>query len=414
MTVKERYPLLLPAVTTLIFAYFSYVLAKLIYRLFFHPLSQFPGPKLPAATFWYEAYFDILKSPGGQYTYELDRLHAIYGPVIRSNPEQIHIKNSEWFDVLYAGPGHVRNKWERSNRANGSPGSVASTVQHDLHRLRRGALNPFFSKKAVTALQEITRNKVDEMCMRMKDYSGQDKILDLGTAFTAVTLDVITKYCYDSCLNCVSQPDFAPQWKKLMGGLFEPVPVTKHFPWVLKILQSLPRSWNPDFEPFLECRDTITKQAQEVWRTEKGISGGPREYADEKPKTVFHGIMQSNIPDSEKTIERLSDEAFVLIVAGGETTARVLTVIMAHLLQNRQLFMRLREELDDTMVQNLLSTRTLENIPLMKAVIQEGVRIAAPVTNGAILIAPNEDLKCDGWVIPRGVSPEPCLNVSHD
>jgi hypothetical protein len=25
-----------------------------------------------------------------------------------------------------------------------------------------------------------------------------------------VTLDVITDYCYDSCLDCVEQPDFAP------------------------------------------------------------------------------------------------------------------------------------------------------------------------------------------------------------
>ena len=402
--VTTEYLHILPFATTLALAYVCYTVVKIIYRLFFHPLSKFPGPTLAAATFWYEAYFDIFKRPGGQFVYELDRLHAIHGPVIRINPEEIHVKDSKWFDVLYTGPGHTRNKWERSNRANGSPGSIASTTQHDLHRIRRGALNSFFSKKAVIELEDITKSKVDELCSRLMTYAKDDKILNIGTAFTAVTLDIITKYCYDACLNCVEQPDFAPQWKELMAGLFEGVPIAKHFPWILKIFQSLPRSWNPSFEPFLKCRDTITKQAREIWAAEQSIPVNDKENKDEKAKTIFHGILHSNIPASEKTVERLSDEAFVLIVAGGETTARVLTVITAYLLQDKSLLLRLRKELDKAMESGLPSSQKLEEIPLMKAVVQEGVRLAAPVTNGAKLIAPNEDLKCNGWFIPRGVS----------
>lgn len=393
-----------PSVTSIVLIYISYLSSKLIYRLFLHPLSKFPGPKLAAATFWYEAYFDAFKPPSGQFTYELDLLHEIYGPVVRCNPEEIHVKDSEWFDVLYVGPGHVRDKWERSNRANGSPGSVASAVSHNLHRIRRGALNPFFSKKAVMALEGATMKKVDALCSKIQDYAKQKKILELGIAFTAVTLDVITEYCYGSCLDCIEQPDLAPHWKKLMGDLFAPVPVVKNFPWILKILQSLPRSWNPDFEPFLECQETITKQAREVWKAEQGADIKEEGQPEGKAKTIFHGIMHSNLPASEKTVERLSDEAFVLIVAGGETTARVMTVIMAHLLQDKQLFSRLRRELDKVVNPDLPSSQTLETIPLMKAVVQEGMRIAAPVTSGAKEIAPNEDLKCNGWVIPRGVS----------
>ena len=408
MTTVERYPLLTPIITASILAYLCYILSKVTYRLVFHPLAKFPGPKLAAATFWYEVYFDAFK--GGQYTYELDRLHDKYGPVIRSNPEEIHIRDSEWFDVLYVGPGHIRDKWERSNRANGSPGSVASAVSHNLHRTRRSALNPYFSKKAVMSLEGSTRSKVDAMCSKIQDYASSNKILNLGTAFTAVTLDVITEYCYDSCLDCVEQPDFAPHWKKLMSDLFAPVPIVKNFPLILRVMQSLPRSWNPDFEPFLECQETITKQAREVWKAEQGSPMDEKAPTDGKAKTIFHGIMQSNIPASEKTVQRLSDEAFVLIVAGGETTARVMTVIMAHLLQDKQLFSRLRQELDQVVKPDLPSSQALENIPLMKAVIQEGVRIAAPVVNGAKEIAPSEDLTCNGWVIPRGVSSNCYLN----
>ena len=389
-----------------------YEISIVTYRLFFHPLRSFPGPKLAAATFLYETFFDVVRKPGGQFIYELDRLHAKYGRVVRCNPDEIHVRDSEWYDVLYAGPGKVRNKWERSNRANGSPGSVASTTQHELHRQRRGALNSYFSKKAVVSLEKDTRSKVDRACELLKANAEEGKVVNLGAVFTAITLDVITTYCYDACLNCIEEPDFAPRWQKLMNGLFEGVPIAKHFPQIMNAMQSLPPSilarLKPEFLPFLETKDAIGKQAREIWNAENDSTNSEKSAGDEKAKTIFHGIMHSRLPPEERAVERLVDEAFILIVAGGETTARVLTVILTHLLQNEDLFARVRQELDQVVDRDgspdLPESRVLEDLPLVKAVVQEGVRMAAPVTNRQTLIAPNEDLKCNGFVIPRGVS----------
>lgn len=391
-----------PAVLLALSATILYALAKVVYRLYLHPLASFPGPKLAAATFWYECYFDVFKAPGGQFIYEIDRLHSIYGPVIRCSPDELHVKDSEWFDVLFAGPGHVREKWHRANRANGSPGSVASTESYDLHRMRRAALNPFFSTKAVMELEQETRRKFDSLCDRLRDYAKDGRIVNLGGAFTAVTLDVISQYCFNECYDCVETPDFAPHWKMLMSALFDGAPFTKHFPRLAIALQSLPRSialkMNPVLGPFFECQDKIYVQARHVWETERDAQ------ATTKTKTIFQGIMRSNLPPAEKAVKRVCDEAFVLVVAGAETTARVLSVIMAHLLQDRELFDRLRKELSGVVRPDLPPSRDLEAIPLMKAVVQEGVRLAAPVTNRPILIAPKEDLKCHDCAIPRGVS----------
>ena len=30
------------------------------------------------------------------------------GPIVRINPDEIHVKDPTWLDTIYSGPGHVR------------------------------------------------------------------------------------------------------------------------------------------------------------------------------------------------------------------------------------------------------------------------------------------------------------------
>lgn len=54
-----------------------FVITLAVYRLYLHPLSRFPGPKLAAITRLYEAYYDVVQN--GQYTFEIAKLHEKYG-----------------------------------------------------------------------------------------------------------------------------------------------------------------------------------------------------------------------------------------------------------------------------------------------------------------------------------------------
>lgn len=56
---------------------FIYGILLVFYRLFLSPIAAFPGPKLAAATEWYEFYFYIIKN--GQFGNAVERWHEKYG-----------------------------------------------------------------------------------------------------------------------------------------------------------------------------------------------------------------------------------------------------------------------------------------------------------------------------------------------
>lgn len=58
-----------------------YFASLVIYRLYWSPLAKIPGPKLAAATFWYEFYYDVVRR--GRYTWKIGELHEEYGMFIR-------------------------------------------------------------------------------------------------------------------------------------------------------------------------------------------------------------------------------------------------------------------------------------------------------------------------------------------
>lgn len=75
-----------------------YQICLTIYRLFFHPLRHFPGPKLAATTRLVEHYYQIFQ--GGQFPFAYRKWHDQYGPIIRINPDELHIRDSAWYETL--------------------------------------------------------------------------------------------------------------------------------------------------------------------------------------------------------------------------------------------------------------------------------------------------------------------------
>lgn len=67
-----------------------YFLGEGIRRLWYHPLSHIPGPKLAALTWWYEFYYDVVQP--GRYIFKIQELHQQYGSHFESHKSKSLVK----------------------------------------------------------------------------------------------------------------------------------------------------------------------------------------------------------------------------------------------------------------------------------------------------------------------------------
>ncbi|KAI9878625.1 MAG: hypothetical protein M1830_000392 [Pleopsidium flavum] len=326
---------------------------------------------------------------------------GVAGPIVRINPYEIHIDDPDYFEEIYAPASKKRDKYGWWVKLAGAPQSGFSTVAHDQHRLRRAALNPFFSKRSVTQLEPVIRDKVEKLAGRFEKAMKTGEVIRLDAAYMALTMDVITQYAYAKSCNYLDEDDFKLEWKKTLLGAFEKGALLRHFPWMLQVMNAMP-DWlvlwtSPGMGMLFSWQREVRKQVKSILETED-----PK--ADKSTNTIFHALRDSDLPNHEKTLDRLSDEGEILIGAGSETTAKTLTTISYYLLQNRELLQRLAAELRTALPtpQTTATCSKLEQLPYLSAVISEGLRLSYGVTTRLPRIAATEVLTYKDWEIPAG------------
>ncbi|EMR84736.1 hypothetical protein ACHAPC_007983 [Botrytis cinerea] len=164
-------------------------IAEATRRLYFHPLAHIPGPKLAALTWWYESYFDVIQP--GQYVFKIQtsmnnmvrwkkncvliiaELEITKGPILRITPDELHIQDVGFLDTVYAPSASPRNKYEYQLRTLRILGGVGTTARYDLHKKRRAALSPFFSKRNVLHLEPLINKKVEQLFQMIDKHAKE-------------------------------------------------------------------------------------------------------------------------------------------------------------------------------------------------------------------------------------------------
>ncbi|WEW59639.1 hypothetical protein PRK78_005118 [Emydomyces testavorans] len=337
-----------------------------VYRLYFHPLAKFPGPKLAAVTLWYEYYYDGIKQ--GQYTFEIQRMHEKYGPIVRISPHELHVNDPSFIDILYAGGGKRRDKYEYYATQFGLPESLFGTANHDHHRLRRSALNRFFSKAAVTQLEPMITKKVQDICDLIQAHAGSGEPISLSNAYSCMTSDIAAEYAFGRSTNFVSpdNPKFERNFRRpILTGSKLGVH-TKQFPWIQPILNLIPISvikyLDEGLAGLAEFQKGISTQVKDILDGVNSEKKGGR--------TIFHELLAGNLPPEEKTLTRLGQEGQLIVGAGTETAGWSLSVTIFYLLSQPETLAKLRRELEQAIPDpsNLPPVKTLEKLPYLMSI----------------------------------------------
>ncbi|KAI0159688.1 putative flavonoid 3-hydroxylase [Xylariaceae sp. FL1272] len=377
-----------------------YPLYLVIYRLYFHPLSHFPGPKLAAVTGWYETLIDLLSKPQGQFMLEIPRMHEIYGPIVRINPHEIHVQDPTWLDTLYSGK---RDKYPPTAIMTGVPKSIFGTVSHELHRLRRSAYQSLFSKANISAATSLIYDNIDLLIKRMDAQVTRDGAAEMRLNFLSFATDTVAFYCTGKTRGLLEDEDYALKWHKTIVTLTESTLPGRHFPWMVPLMLKLPLSIARTFMA-KSARFIALHREMEVVAQEKIAAYQSTNYQKGKIQNVFELCLSNeNLPLSEKTFDRVSQEAVLCIAAGGETTARSLTTATYYLLTHPEALSRVQEELAAVMPNedSRPSLTTLEHLEWLTAVIKESLRVMGLSTTRFPLVS-KDPLCYKDWVIPAG------------
>ncbi|OGM48078.1 hypothetical protein ABOM_002892 [Aspergillus bombycis] len=324
-------------------AAFIYTVGGLIYRLYFSPIAHFPGPKIAAATHLYGFYYDAIR--GGQYVWKVAQMHQKYGPVVRINPNEIHISDPDYYAVLYA-----------------SAKSVAINVYR---------------------LEPVIQDKIDEMLEH-----------------------VVMEYAFARSDRRLAQPDFDPVFLNALTSASDISHWVLHLNWILGLFQSIPvwlaRLFNPGF---------VSHRTHTTWlRVKDQIrdiqNGTNRSNEKSSHRTIFHDVLDSGMPASEKKLERMWQEGMVVVGAGTDTTAWTLVVVLVHIIINADIRQRLEDEVRTAIAtKGQLKLSDLEQLPYLSACIKEALRLSYGLSARLPRVAPTQVLEVPGTTglaIPPG------------
>lgn len=340
--------------------------------------------------------------------------HHATGPIVRITPDEIHIRDADYYDELYAKSGRM-DKYDWMSGRFGNEGSLFTTAPDELHRIRRGALNPMFSKKKIIDFQPIIRSKLDKLVRALTTLSASGRPVVLSKAWGAYAGDIITEYAFSQSYNHLDVPDFEVTLQETVLSSAAVGHTTLQFPFLNPLMRSLPESWVTTLEPKI----ALTIQMQnDLDRQITAIKNGENEAVKHATHpTIFHELLENkDIPASERADARMRDEAQLIVAAGLMTVAWALSVTSYHIIRDPAIFAKLRAELVTAMPDATapLDWLKLERLPYLTACIKEGIRLSYGVTARNPRLS-NKSLRYGDRVIPpRTPVSMTIVDMNHD
>ncbi|EGU77521.1 hypothetical protein FOXB_11975 [Fusarium oxysporum f. sp. conglutinans Fo5176] len=370
----------------------SWIIGVIIYRLYFHPLAKFPGPKIAACSeFWF-----LRSWASGYYVQNIGDLHRKYGDVVRTASNELSFRSPVALRDIYNHVSKDRPTFLKSDTLYTVDPSVTRpdivfTRDPQDHRLQRRSLAHAFSAKALRDNEESVQFHVKLLLERLGQNAGSGTGgANMSEVFNWLTFDVIES---QGDLTFGESFDSLNQWRP-----------SEWVTWLLGFISSL------TFLPFINrfkipmtlvvsVMPSYLKEKIDIHTTEKikkriGM-GNSRDRED-----FFAYILRKESDNLD--LVHLREQAKVLMIAGSETTANLLAATTYYLLKNPDKLANLQAEVRSAFsARDEITGDAVAHLPYLNGVIEEGLRIFPPVPFGPPRVCTGATI--DGHHVPKGV-----------
>ncbi|KAI4195527.1 MAG: hypothetical protein LQ350_007160 [Teloschistes chrysophthalmus] len=329
---------------------------------------------------------------GGELPKRIRQLHQQYGPIVRIAPDELTFINpAAWRDIYP--PNFVRPREYKDKPPGKNAKNLISANEADHARFRK-ILAPAFSEKAVCEQEPMVMghvNTVMEKLLQQIDQGGQGvgAIVDLLQWFNYAFFDIIGEFVWGSSFSCLEQEKEHP-WIQVIAKFKITIIAgcLKYYPPLDSLLQAItPKSAMADLWM--------------IWRTtEEKISQRMKQPGNNHRDVMSHMLATDQ---AQMTREEIEINSMLLVIAGSESTTTLLLAIMNHLLRNPAKMNALTKEIrsaHDT--DGAITGSSLSKLPYLAAVLQEGLRLCPPFSDGLRRVVPEGGATVADQYLPAG------------
>ncbi|KAI6782256.1 uncharacterized protein J7T54_008342 [Emericellopsis cladophorae] len=373
------------------------------YLAFVHPLRRIPGPKLAAVT----RLLYARKLLQGDLVRWLHELHETYGEVVRIAPDEVSFISGEtaWQDIygVHTGAKAARGKYLKDRRWFAAPyNDTWSILQADAeaHPRMRKAIAPAFGDRAIREQEPLIQGYVSLFIQRLHEQvegpsRGQ---VDIVRWFNYFTFDIIADLTFGEPFYCLRDSDFHP-WVRMLFASVRAISLNS-------VIRRYP-TWQW-FVKRLAPRDLLEKRrAFNMWVFERVAQRLEAEgtAATTHPDLMTHITAHEGSSRKRLSRDEIDSNANIMLIAGSETTATLLSGCTYLLLTNPDKLRALQDEVRGAFAEPAEVTLARVNeLKYMLAVLNEALRIYPPNAAGFMRLVPEAGDHISGYWIPGGTS----------
>ncbi|KAH7108039.1 cytochrome P450 [Auriculariales sp. MPI-PUGE-AT-0066] len=378
----------------------AYVLTVSVYRIFFGPLKDIPGP-------WYTKISDTWLSAHSLAFHQcraIDAVFAKYGPVVRLGPNKVGFLDADVAKTVYA--KFPKDPFYLSLRMNGKDHAMTSLEPAE-HIARRRGFAAHYNFDNLAIFQQSMQEFTIQVAARLTEIGGKEAV-DCTEMFRHLMVDIICISGYDFKYGSVAR--WAAGKSDSLAVAISDWPKRSMIkdlvgPAIWAFLNALPVARLRQFIASNEILHTFA--GDRVRAVRAALADGKLDEQDKH--TLLVRLLQYKMPSGEGfTDGEMIAEVMAHTMAGTDTTSTLLSYAMWALATHPEAMRKLQAELDETMDDpgRIPETQVLSNLSYLNAVIKEVLRMygSGPAPLPRTVPKGNGTLDIQGYKIPVGTT----------